>query len=80
MNHAERRDRKLLLNAREIEKLDVATRQKGYTLIPLEIYFDDNNRVKLELALAKGKASHDKRAAQKEKDAKKEMQKALSGK
>lgn len=77
LNHSERRDKKLLLNKKEINKLETATRQKGYTLIPLELYFDDNNRVKVELGVAKGKASHDKRHAQKEKDAKREMQKAI---
>lgn len=77
LNHTERRDKKLLLNRREIDKLETASRQKGYTLIPLEIYFDDNNRVKVELGVAKGKAAHDKRDAQKEKDAKREMQKAV---
>ena len=65
------------MNRKEIEKLDAATRQKGYTLIPLEIYFDDNNRVKVELGLAKGKANHDKRDSEKEKDAKKEAQRAM---
>jgi SsrA-binding protein len=77
MNHAERRDKKLLLNKREIDKLEIASRQKGYTIIPLEIYFDDNNRVKVELGVAKGKAQHDKRDAQKEKDAKREMQRVV---
>ena len=77
LNHSERRDKKLLLNKREIAKLDAASRQKGYTLIPLELYFDEKNRVKVELGVAKGKATHDKRDAQKEKDDKKEMQKAL---
>nr|BFD30443.1 SsrA-binding protein SmpB [Pigmentibacter ruber] len=77
LNHAERRDRRLLLKRKEIEKLDIATRQKGYTLIPLELYFDDNNRVKLELGLAKGKANHDKRDTEKDKDAKREAQRAL---
>jgi len=77
LNHAERRDRRLLLKRKEIEKLDAATRQKGYTLIPLELYFDDNNRVKVELGLAKGKAHHDKRDSEKEKDAKREAQRAI---
>ena len=58
LNHAERRDRRLLLNRNEIKKLDEATRQKGYTLIPIEIYFNDDNRVKVEIALAKGKAGY----------------------
>jgi SsrA-binding protein len=77
MNHSERRDKKLLLNKREINKLETASRQKGYTLIPLELYFDDNNRVKVQLGIAKGKANHDKRDAEKEKDAKREIQKAM---
>ncbi|MEY4064007.1 MAG: SsrA-binding protein SmpB [Pseudomonadota bacterium] len=77
LNHTERRDRRLLLKRSEIRKLDEATRQKGYTIVPLEIYFNDDNRVKVELALAKGKAGHDKREAQKNKDAKREMDRAL---
>lgn len=77
MNHGERRDRKLLLNKKEIAKLDTATSQKGYTIVPLELYFDDNNRVKVEIALAKGKAYHDKRGAEKEKDVKREIQRSL---
>jgi len=56
----------LLLKRSEIKKLDEATRQKGYTLVPLELYFNDENRVKVELAVAKGKAGHDKRESQKE--------------
>ena len=77
MNHGERRERKLLLNKNEIKRLDVATRQKGYTLVPLEIYFNDNNIIKIEVALAKGKANHDKRDATKQKDAKREMDRAV---
>lgn len=77
MNHAERRERRLLLNKNEIKKLDIATRQKGYTIIPLELYFDDNNRVKVELGLARGKAQHDKRDSLKQKDMAREVQKAL---
>lgn len=77
MNHAERRDRKLLLNAKEIYKLDIATSQKGYTIIPLELYFDDSNRVKVEIGLAKGKSHHDKRGAEKEKDVKREIMRAI---
>lgn len=77
MNHTERRERKLLLNASEIKKLDEATRQKGYTLIPLEIYFNDDNRVKVEVGLARGKAQHDKRQSAKEAEAKREMARAV---
>jgi SsrA-binding protein len=77
MNHGERRDRVLLLKRREIEKLDTATRQKGYTLVPLELYFDDHNRVKVELGLARGKATHDKRDTEKTKSMQKDIQRAL---
>lgn len=77
MNHTERRDRRLLLNRNEIKRFDVATRQKGYTLIPLELYFDKNNRIKVEIGLARGKAQHDKRASIKEKDMLREAQKAM---
>ncbi len=77
MNHAERRQKRLLLHKSEIRKLETATRQKGYTLIPLEVYFDDNNRVKVELALARGKAQHDKRESQKVSDANRAIQRAI---
>ncbi len=61
------RTRKLLLHAREIAKLIGHVERKGYTLIPLKLYWK-NNRVKLEIALAKGKKLHDKRAAEKDRD------------
>lgn len=73
-NHPEMRDKRLLLNRAEIDRLDRATSQKGYTIVPLEIYFDDRGRVKVELGLAKGKAEHDKRETQKKRDAEREMQ------
>lgn len=76
-NHGERRDRKLLLHSAELARLDKATRQKGYTLMPLEIYFDDNGRVKVELGLARGKAEHDKRESAKNRDAKREIDRAM---
>lgn len=61
------RTRKLLLNEREISKLIGNVERKGYTLIPLKLYWK-NNRVKLEIGLAKGKKLHDKRATEKERD------------
>lgn len=61
------RTRKLLLNRREIEVLDSATARKGYTLVPLELYWKEG-RVKLRLGLAKGKKDHDKRDTEKERD------------
>ena len=58
-NHEPRRPRKLLLNAREIDKLTGAVERKGMTLVPLSIYFNGRGRAKVELALAKGKNSAD---------------------
>jgi len=67
-NHEPKRMRKLLLNRREIEKLFGAVERKGMTLVPLSIYFNSRGRAKVELALAKGKQAHDKRAAIKDRD------------
>jgi SsrA-binding protein len=61
------RSRKLLLHARELNKLIGHVERKGYTLIPLKLFWK-NNRVKLEIGLAKGKKLHDKRASEKERD------------
>ena len=67
-NHEPKRPRKLLLHEREIEKLFGAVERKGMTLVPLSIYFNRTGRAKVELALAKGKQTHDKRASIKERD------------
>lgn len=67
-NHEPRRRRKLLLSKREINRLRAAINREGMTLIPLKIYFNDNGRAKLELALGKGKKLHDKRESEKERD------------
>lgn len=75
-NHEEKRDRKLLMHKREISRLKVATQEKGLTLIPLGLYLK-NGRVKVKLATAKGKKSYDKRSSLKEKDDKRQMQKAV---
>lgn len=75
-NHQELRMRKLLLHSEEIRKLDRATRTKGYTLVPLDIYFNERGMIKLTLALAKGKAEHDKRETIKKKEANREMARA----
>ena len=63
-NHDETRDRKLLLHKREIDKLSAKVKLQGYTCIPLRMYFS-NGRVKLEIALAKGKTLYDKRESAK---------------
>ncbi|NLM63222.1 MAG: SsrA-binding protein SmpB [Mollicutes bacterium] len=75
-NHDERRTRKLLMHKREIIKLNDLVATKGYTLIPLKLYFK-KNKAKILLALAKGKKTYDKRQAIKERDIAREMQKEL---
>jgi SsrA-binding protein len=67
-NHETRRPRKLLLHKREIGKLIGTVKRGGFTLIPLSIYFNDKGRAKVELALARGKKLHDKRATEKARD------------
>jgi len=67
-NHKPRRPRKLLLNEREIGKMTGAVERKGMTLVPLSIYFNGRGRAKVELALAKGKNSADKRQSTKDRD------------
>ena len=75
-NHDPLRKRKLLLHKKEITKLFSQTREKGFTLIPLKIYFK-NGRAKLALALASGKKNYDKRESLAKKDAKREVERAL---
>jgi SsrA-binding protein len=72
------RRRKLLLNRREIAELERGTATKGNTLVPLRVYFKDG-RAKVELALARGKRSYDKRQALAERDARRETERALKG-
>jgi SsrA-binding protein len=67
-NHEPKRTRKLLLHRREIDKLMGKVKEKGYTLVPLSLYFNNRNMVKMELALARGKTLYDKRDSIKKKD------------
>jgi SsrA-binding protein len=76
-NHEPKRPRKLLLKAREIEKLYGAVARQGMTLVPLSIYFNSRGRAKVELALARGRKQHDKREHEKEKDWKREQGRLL---
>ncbi|MDR2461015.1 MAG: SsrA-binding protein SmpB [Deltaproteobacteria bacterium] len=71
-NHDPLRKRKLLLHSKELKRLVGKTQEKGRSLIPLSMYFK-NGKVKVELALAKGKKTHDKRQAMKEADSKREI-------
>lgn len=68
-----KRDRKLLLNKKELRKLQRATKEKGLTIIPTRLYIADNGYAKLNISLARGKKEYDKRQSIKEKDLKREM-------
>ena len=74
-NHEPRRKRKLLLNRVELRKIAIAVQRQGYTLVPLSLYFKDG-RVKVEIGLARGRKSHDKRQAIAERDAAREISRA----
>ena len=76
-NHAMKRDRKLLLNRREIWKLQEATKQPGYTIVPILVFIDPNGRAKMDIALCRGKKQFDKRATLKEKEDRREMDRAF---
>jgi SsrA-binding protein len=76
-NHATRRKRKLLLHKQQIIKISHKTKEGGYTLIPLSIYFSDG-RAKVELAVAKGKREYDKRQALRERQDRREAERAMS--
>ena len=76
-NHEPRRVRKLLLHRAEIAKIDGKVRERGFTLVPLALYFKDG-KAKVEIALARGKRTYDKRASLAEKQANRETQRALS--
>ena len=75
-NHEMKRDRKLLLTKREIHRLQEATKQPGFTIIPTLIFIDENGRAKVDIALAKGKKMFDKRQTLKEKEDRREMDRA----
>ena len=75
-NHSARRKRKLLLNRAEIDKIERRVNEKGLTIVPLALYFLDG-RAKVEIALAKGKKSWDKRAALAERQANRETEQAV---
>jgi len=72
-NHPPMRERKLLLRKREIKKLVNKLKDKGYTLVPLKIWFNEKGFAKIQIGLAKGKKLHDKRASIKEREAQREL-------
>ena len=71
------RRRKLLLHKKQIRYLDAKVAEKGLAIVPLKMYFNEDGRVKVELALARGKKLYDKRASMKERDTKREIDRAL---
>lgn len=76
-NHEAKRDRKLLLTKREINRLEDASKQPGYTIVPTLIFIDENGRAKVDLALCRGKKMFDKRQTLKEKEDRRSMDRAI---
>ena len=76
-NHEARRDRKLLLNKREIRRLQEAVKQVGTTIVPTLVFIDSNGRAKINIALARGKKEFDKRQTLKEKEDRRQMDRAI---
>ena len=74
-NHEPKRDRKLLLNKQELQKIHAKVKEKGVTIIPTRLFINQSGKAKLEISVAKGKKIHDKRQSLKEKQAKREIQK-----
>lgn len=72
-NHDPIRERKLLLNKRELKKLQGKIKEKGYTIVPLRLFFNEKNLAKLEIGLGKGKKLHDKRETIKQRDTEREL-------
>ena len=76
-NHMAVHDRKLLLTQKELKKLQAKMKEKGFTLIPLRVFLNENNLVKVEIGLARGKKVHDKRESIKERDVQREMKRMV---
>ncbi|CAN5901805.1 hypothetical protein BH23PLA1_BH23PLA1_33170 [soil metagenome] len=76
MNHASKRRRKLLLHRREIDKLRASSSERGLTIVPLQVYFK-RGLAKVEISVARGRKLHDKREALKDKDARRDIDRAL---
>lgn len=76
-NHEAKRDRKLLLNRREIHRLQEDTKAVGFTIVPTLVFIDDKGRAKIDIALCRGKKEYDKRESLKEKQDKREMDRAM---
>jgi SsrA-binding protein len=77
-NHISVHDRKLLLHKKELKKLEARMKERGYSIVPLKVFFTDKNFVKIEIGLGRGKKDHDKRQTIKERDSKKEIKQYLA--
>ena len=78
-NHEERRDRKLLLNRREINAIYEAATRRGYTIVPLRVYINERGRAKVEIGVARGKQLHDKRDAIARRESERNLRRVLKG-
>lgn len=76
-NHVARRDRKLLLNKKELKKIQRLVKETGYTIIPTRIFLNDRGLAKMNIAVARGKKQYDKRQSLREKDDKRDMDRAM---
>lgn len=76
-NHEVRRDRKLLLTKRELRKLERATKETGFTIVPTKLYINDKGLAKIEIGVARGKKNYDKRQSLKEKEDKRSIDRAM---
>jgi len=76
-NHDPVRERKLLLNKKELKKMQSKIKEKGYTVIPLRIFFSESGKAKIQIGLARGKKLHDKRESIKQRDTEREMKRYL---
>lgn len=76
-NHQARRDRKLLLSAKELRKLSSDSKNPGYTIVPVRLFINERGLAKLVIALAKGKRQYDKRETMRENDDRREMERAM---
>lgn len=72
-NHSPRRDRKLLLNRKEIRKIEAAAKNSGFTVVPTRLFVNEHGRAKVVIAIARGKKEYDKRDALRERDDRREM-------
>ena len=77
-NHIEVHDRKLLLTARELKKIEAQTKEKGFTIVPLRIFFNDKHYAKMEIGIGRGKKEYDKRETIKNRDIDKDIKRILA--